>query len=190
MNHRIPLLLLSLMTFCQTAHALEVEGIQIPETVRSGDGETELLLNGAGLREKFYVDVYVAALYLQARTPDATAILSDDGPASVSMNIIYSEISKKKITDGWIDGLDDNTTSSERKAIQPRLEAFNKLFTAMQKGDVLRIDYTPARGTEVRLNGEWRGSVEGNDFFRALLKVWLGSDPVSKSLKQAMLGNN
>ena len=80
--------------------------------------------------------------------------------------------------------------SSERKAIQPRLEAFNKLFTAMQKGDLLRIDYTPARGTEVRLNGEWRGSVEGNDFFRALLKVWLGSDPVSKSLKLDMLGGN
>ena len=97
MNHRILLLLLSLMTFCMTAHALEVEGIEIPETIRSGDGETELLLNGAGLREKFYVDVYVAALYLQARTPDATTILNDDGPASVTMNIIYSEISKKKI---------------------------------------------------------------------------------------------
>jgi hypothetical protein len=42
----------------------------------------------------------------------------------------------------------------------------------------------------VRLNGEWRGSVEGNDFFRALLKVWLGPDPASKSLKQDMLGGN
>lgn len=190
MNNRILLLLCTLITFCMPAHALQIEGIEIPETIRSGDGETGLVLNGAGLREKFYVDVYVAALYLQARTPDAAAILSDDGPASVTMNIIYSELSKKKITDGWIDGLDDNTTSSERKAIQPRLEAFNKLFTTMKKGDVLRIDYTPAKGTEVRLNGEWRGSVEGNDFFRALLKVWLGSDPASKSLKQDMLGGH
>ena len=190
MNNRILLLLLSLMTIFTTAHALEIEGIEIPATIRSGDDKTELVLNGAGLREKFYVDVYLAALYLQARTPDAAAILSDDGPASVTMNIIYSEISKKKITDGWIDGLDDNLTSSERKDIQTRLEAFNKLFTAMQKGDVVRIDYTPDKGTEVRLNGEWRGSVEGNDFFRALLKVWLGSDPVSKSLKQDMLGGD
>jgi hypothetical protein len=190
MNNRILLLAFILMTFCLPAHALEIEGIAVPETIRSGDGKTGLVLNGAGLREKLYVDVYVAALYLQARTPDVAAILSDDGPASVIMHIIYSEISKKKITDGWIDGLDDNTTVSERKAIQPRLEAFNKLFTAMQKGDVLRIDYTPAKGTEVRLNGEWRGSIEGNDFFRALLKVWLGSDPVDKSLKKDMLGNS
>lgn len=190
MSNRILLLLCSLMTFFTTAHALEIEGVEIPATIRSGDGNTDLVLNGAGLREKFYVDVYVAGLYLQARTSDAAAILSDDGPASVVMHIVYSEVSKKKITDGWIDGLDDNTTASEREAIQPRLEAFNKLFTSMQKGDVLRIDYTPAKGTEVRLNGEWRGSVEGNDFFRALLKVWLGSDPVSKSLKQDMLGGD
>ena len=190
MTNRILLLLFTLTTLCMPAHALQVEGIEIPETISSGDGKTDLVLNGAGLREKFYVDVYVAALYLQARTADAAAILGDDGPASVTMNIIYSELSKKKITDGWIDGLDDNTTSSARKAIQSRLEAFNKLFTSMKKGDVLRIDYTPAKGTEVRLNGEWRGSVEGNDFFRALLKVWLGTDPVSKSLKQDMLGGN
>ncbi len=190
MNNRILPLLFSLMVCCTTAHALEIEGIEVPATIRSGDGNTELVLNGAGLREKLYIDVYVAGLYLPARISDAATILGDDGPASVIMNIVYSKISKKKITDGWIEGLDDNTTADERKAIQPRLEAFNRLFTAMQKGDELRIDYTPARGTEVRLNGELRGSVEGNDFFRALLKVWLGSDPVSKSLKQDMLGGD
>jgi hypothetical protein len=58
----------------------------------------------------------------------------------------------------------------------------------VHKGDVLSIEYTPHRGTEVRINGEWRGAIEGNDFFRALLKIWLGANPVSKSLKQDMLG--
>ncbi|MGB5177609.1 MAG: chalcone isomerase family protein, partial [Gammaproteobacteria bacterium] len=73
---------------------------------------------------------------------------------------------------------------------KPRLDAFNKLFTATKKGDVLSIAYTPEKGTEVRINGEWRGAVEGNDFFRALLKIWLGPNPVDKSLKQDMLGSN
>jgi hypothetical protein len=188
-KHVLPLVL-GLLIYSAPTYALEIEGIEIAETLSSADSKTRLLLNGAGLREKFFVDVYIGALYLQAKTPDARAILSDDGPASVLMHILYSEISKQKMTDGWIDGLDANLTKSERQAIQPRLEAFNKLFTATYEGDVLSIEYTPEKGTEVRINGEWRGAVEGNDFFRALLRIWIGSNPVSKSLKQDMLGSN
>jgi hypothetical protein len=182
-------LVLGLLICSMPAYAIEIEGIEIPETVSSADSKTTLMLNGAGLREKFFIDIYIGALYLQAKTPDARAILSDDGPASVHMYILHSEISKKKITDGWINGLDANLSNSELQAIQPQLDAFNNLFTVMTKGDVIRIEYTPEKGTEVRINNEWRGAVEGNDFFRALLKIWIGSQPVSKSLKQDMLGN-
>ena len=59
----------------------------------------------------------------------------------------------------------------------------------MRKGDEIRIDYLPDRGIQVRINGEWRGTVEGNDFFRALLSIWLGEKPVTKSLRSGMLGN-
>ena len=190
MYRHVLTLLLSLLIYSLPASAVEIEGVEIPETDSVVDSKTTLLLNGAGLREKFFIDVYIGALYLQAKTPDAHAILSDDGPASVHMHILYSEISKKKITDGWIDGLDANLPKNELQALQPQLDAFNKLFTVMKKGDVIRIDYTPEKGTEVRINGEWRGVVEGNDFFRALLKIWIGPNPISKSLKQDMLGSS
>jgi hypothetical protein len=172
------------------AYAIEIEGVEVAETIPSADSRTTLLLNGAGLREKLYIDIYIGALYLQAKTADASAILSDDGPASVRMHILYNEISKQKLTDGWMDGLDANLSKDELQAIQPRLDAFNELFTTVHKGDVLSIEYTPDKGTEVRINGEWRGAVKGNDFFRDLLKIWLGPNPVSKSLKQDMLNSN
>jgi len=190
MHRHVLTLLLSLLIYSLPASAIEIEGVEIPETVSPVDSKTTLILNGAGLREKFFVDVYIGALYLQATTPDARAILSDDGPASVHMHFLYSEISKKKITDGWIEGLDANLSKSELQALQPRVDAFNKLFTVLKKGDVLKIDYSDTKGTEVRINGEWRGAVEGNDFFRALLKIWIGTNPISKSLKQDMLGSN
>jgi hypothetical protein len=106
------------------------------------------------------------------------------------MHILYSEVSKKKITDGWNDGLEANLPDAELQALKPRLEKFNSLFQTLRKGDELRIDYTPETGTEVRINGEWRGAVEGSDFYRSLLKVWIGSHPVSDALKQGMLGND
>jgi len=183
-------LALSLLIHSIPAHAIVIEGVEVADTISFADGNTTLLLNGAGLREKLYIDVYVGALYLPAKTADAGAILSDTGPASVRMHILYKEISKQKLTDGWIDGLEANLSNDELRSIQPRLDAFNKLFTSVHKGDVLSIEYTPEKGTEVRVNGEWRGAVEGNDFFRALLKIWLGPNPVSKSLKSDMLNSN
>ena len=180
--------LLSLLFISLPVSAQQVQGIEVPDTLSVTNDDTMLLLNGTGIREKFFLDIYIGALYLPAATTDATAILNDTGPASVLMHFLYSEVSKQKITDGWEDGLEANLSSAELETIKPRLDKFNKLFRTVRTGEVIRIDYTPASGTEVRINNEWRGSIEGNDFFRALLQVWLGSHPVSKALKQGMLG--
>ena len=182
-------LLFSLVFTCLPVTAVEVEGVDIPDTFAFNNSDTTLVLNGAGLREKFFLDIYISALYLPAKTPDAGAILSDTGPASVLMHILHSEISKKKMVNAWNEGLERNLSQKELAAIGPQLKKFNSLFKAVREGEKIRIDYRPDTGTEVRINGEWRGAIEGNEFFRALLHIWLGEDPVSKSLKQEMLGD-
>jgi len=174
----------------QPLHAVTINGTGIPDSVSLQENGTQLLLNGAGIREKFFMDIYIGALYLQKNMHDADAILADDGYASVLMHFIYSEVDREKITAGWTDGLTANLTAERMQAIKPRLEKFNTLFRTVVKGDVIRIDYVPDSGTQVRINGEWRGSVEGNDFFRDLLRIWLGKKPISKSLKHDMLGLN
>jgi hypothetical protein len=183
------ILLYSLIFTCLPVAAMEVEGVNIPDTFTFNNSDTTLVLNGAGLREKFFLDIYIGALYLPAKTPDARAILGDTGPASVLMHILHGEISKEKITGGWNEGLEKNISQKKLAAIEPQLKKFNSLFKTVRKGDSMRIDYRPETGTEVRINGEWRGAVEGNEFFRALLSIWLGEDPVGKSLKHEMLGN-
>lgn len=187
--NRLTIALATFICFAgQTAYGVTIDDIEIPDSLTLPSGSPELVLNGAGMRKKLFMDIYIGALYLPARTNDAAAILEDDGPASVAMHIRYGEISRDKIIGGWEDGITANLDESGQQAIRTRLDAFNSLFTAVKEGDVIRIDYTPGRGTEVRINGEWRGAIEGNDFFRALLKIWLGHKPVRESLKNDMLG--
>jgi hypothetical protein len=174
----------------QPALAVPVEGVEIPDTITQAGGEQTLLLNGVGIRKKFFMDIYIGALYLPAKTSDSSAILGGSGPASVLMHFLYSEVSKKKITDGWNDGLKANLDPGAMQSLAADLERFNSLFRTVRKGEAIRIDYSPGTGTEVRINDELRGTVAGNDFYRALLKVWLGPRPVSKSLKKAMLGTD
>jgi len=172
----------------QSPGAITIDGTEIPDTVTIPDSGATLLLNGAGIREKFFVDIYVGALYLEKKMRDPAAILADNGPAGILMHFTYSEVSREKIIEGWEDGLADNLSAERMHSIKPRLEEFNALFRTVVKGDVIHIDYVPDSGTQVRINDELRGTVEGNDFFRDLLRIWLGTEPASKSLKHDMLG--
>jgi hypothetical protein len=177
---------LALSSFAATA--MEIEGVEIPDTLSLPNSDTTLVLNGAGVREKFFMDIYIGALYLESKTSTAKTILNDTGAASVLMHFLYSEVSKEKLTNGWSEGFEKNTSHAKMQAIEERITMFNKLFQTVHEGDVIRLDYLPESGTQVRINGEWRGKVEGNDFFRALLAIWLGEKPVTKSLRKGMLG--
>jgi hypothetical protein len=56
--------LLALLLAALPASAREVGGVSIPDTSMLG-GKT-LRLNGAGVRSKFFISIYVGALYLEA----------------------------------------------------------------------------------------------------------------------------
>lgn len=166
--------------------ALDVEGVKLDDSAALG-GET-LVLNGAGVRKKFVIKVYVGALYLASKTSDADAAITMPGPKRVIMHFLYKEVEAAKIASAWTDGMKDNLSQAEFDALRQRLDAFNRLFPTMRKGDRAVIDYSPQSGLRVSINGKDVGGVEGEDFMRALLRVWLGSKPVDSGLKDGMLG--
>jgi len=61
-------------------------------------------------------------------------------------------------------------------------------------GDVILIDYlpgsVPGSGTRVTINGVVKATIAGEDFNRALLRIWLGDKPADSDLKKGMLGQN
>lgn len=171
-----------------TALAKEVAGVSLPETVTLGS--KPLVLNGAGIRSKFFIKVYVGALYLPARTRDAETILRGTGPVAMHMHVVHSEISKEKLVDAWNDRFDANLEAAERARLGPRIARFNGLFRSVRKGEVMRLDYQPGVGTTVSINNETRGVIEGEDFMQAWLGIWLGREPADTGLKKGLLGGD
>jgi len=181
-------LLLVLMLWCSnTAFARDIAGVALPESVVL-DTPPALVLNGAGIRTKFFFKIYVGALYLPVRTQDVAAVLHHTGPVAIHMHFLHSEVSKQKLVDAWNDGFNANLNTEERNRLNDRIKRFNELFETTRKGDVIRLDYQPSIGTRVSINLTVRGIIEGEDFMQALLKIWLGPNPVDSDLKQAMLG--
>lgn len=169
--------------------SLEIAGVNVAEEVTLAESQEKLVLNGAGIRKKFVIKVYVGALYLPSRETTVDGIVGGGGSRKVVMHFLYKEVEAKKLTAAWSDGFAGNLTPEERKTLAARLERFNSLFTTARKGDVYELDLVAGKGTTVRFNGRELGRVEGDDFNRALLKVWLGKKPADNGLKKAWLGN-
>lgn len=168
--------------------AVEIKGVTVPDSVKAATVDRDLLLNGAGIRKKFFVSVYIGALYLVEKSTSAEQIIEAEQPKRVAMHFLYDKVEAKKLQDAWIEGFQENVPEAELQKLSERLGTFNTYFGDAVKGDVVNLDYLPGTGTRVTINGETKGTVPGADFNRALLRVWLGDKPVTRGLKEAMLG--
>ena len=188
MKHALKLIVATLFfTLTISAQALELKGVKIDETAQVGG--SALVLNGAGVRTKLMFKVYVAGLYLTQKQVDANAVINDTGNKRVSMHFLR-ELSAEKLLHGMNEGFEDNNSVAEMTAIDAQMKAFRQMMAsakAVKEGDVIVLDLT-STGTQVSLNGKTLGNIEGAGFNQALLRVWLGAQPVDAALKKSMLG--
>ncbi len=175
-------------TMMVPVEAAKVAGVELDNSVQISADTPQLVLNGAGIRKKLFIKVYVGALYLQNKATSVDAVLNQNGAKRVLMHFLYKKVEREKLIDGWQEGFSKNTSAAEMEQLQARLADFNDLFTDAKKGDVILLDYVPDQGTRVTINGQAKGTVPGADFNKALLKVWLGDSPADNGLKEAMLG--
>ncbi len=166
--------------------AVEIEGVTLPDSIQL-QGK-RLQLNGAGIRSKFFFDIYVGGLYLEQPASSAKAILAATGNKRITMNILYGEVDRERLTNGWETGFRKNQSGPQMQHLQDRLNSFNAFFVTAHRGDAIVFDLLSDGSTHVSINGSEKGVIEGADFQQALLAVWLGKKPADSDLKKAMLG--
>lgn len=151
-------------------------------------GEYELILNGAGIREKFWINMYVGALYLPQKSSDAQAILKSDKPLAVRLHIVSKLITSKRMSDAVNDGF-EKSTGGNTAPLKNRINKLEGFFSEeIHDDDVFDMTYQPEIGVVVYKNGEKLGVIEGKDFKEALFGIWLSKDPAEEDMKEAMLG--
>lgn len=168
------------------ARGNEVAGVKMPDTLQAG--QVRLLLNGAGVRSKYFIDAYVAGLYLPQKERDPDKIIAADAPMAVRMQIVSSLITPERMEEALRESF-NNATGGNLEPIRAPLEKFISVFKDnIALGDVYEIIYQPGKGIEVRKNGVSKATAEGLEFKRACFGTWLGSRPAHAGLKKAMLG--
>jgi Chalcone isomerase-like len=185
---RFTLALLATFVLSLSALAVDVSGIKIPDSAKI-EGQ-ELTLNGAGIRTRMFIKVYVAGLYLEQKANAAGAILGNKGVKRLALHIMR-DLKADVFSSALQDGLNANNSAGELAKVDGKIKEFSGIISGLggvKKGDLVQLDYLPVAGTRVVINGEAKGVIGGEDFFRALLKVWLGEKPIDADLKKNLLG--
>jgi hypothetical protein len=178
------LLLLAGLGLGAPARALEIAGVAVPDALVVGG--RSLQLNGAGLRSRLFVKVYVGALYLEQRSPDARVILGADAPWAVTL-VFRRDVDHEKILDAFVAAFEQNSPG-QLEQLRPQLEIFHGVLRDLRAGESLTLHYLPGAGTTLTVPGGGMALVPGRPFAEAVLRTWLGEHPTDGSLKQALLG--
>lgn len=172
-----------------SAQAVELEGVKFEPTAQVGGAA--LQLNGAGLRTRVFFKVYVAGLYVPQKANNAAALLAQKGPRRVAITMLRN-VDSDTFSASLVEGLKNNLSEAQFTGFKAQIDALNANFKAAgeaKKGDVIHLEFAPEAGTRVVVNGKPQGNaIAGEDFFTAVLRIWLGDKPADADLKKGMVG--
>lgn len=181
---------LAIVLISLPAFSLDIGGISLPDSLKTESGQN-LLLNGAGIRNKWFMDLYVGGLYLKEKQADADSIIAAQEPMAIRLHITSDMITSERMTDATREGFEHSTQGNEEpimKEISTLLDSFKQ---PIQEGDIFDFVYLPQKGVTIFKNDGLLQHIDTGDdkaFKEALFGIWLCDKPAQKSLKKAMLG--
>lgn len=188
-THRLLALLLTVCALAPAAAQVKIEGQTF--AAQAHVGETELRLNGVGLRAVAWLKGYAAGLYLSKKATNAADVLVMQGPKRLQLRMLQ-EVSTQEFIKAFDKGIKRNTPEDALPGMVDRMAKFDAQLTAMgkvRKGDVVDLDFVPGRGLTMTWNGKLQGEpIPGGDLYTALLKIFIGDKPTDPELKTGLLG--
>ena len=193
---QVPLIILTLITLLfatYSTQAYQVSDLDVSEVVPATAERPELKLNGAALRELYLlIESYVGSLYLEKPSTSAQEILDDNTTHKrMVFHTMIKKVGARRIANALQEALVLNITEEEHQELQDEVGQMLGYFQGkMHRGDETWFDFIPGKGTVVTINGQEQGIIQGDLFFRALLSIWIGENPVGRDFKNEILGLN
>jgi Chalcone isomerase-like len=183
--------LFAALAAANAANAAEVNGVKFEETIDLSG--SKLVLNGAGTRYKAVFKVYAAGLYLGKKAGTPEEVLAAPGNKRIAITMLR-DIDANELGKLFYRGIEDNMPKNEFSKLVPAVLRMSQMFSDyknLKTGDVFTIDSIAGTGTIITIKGKPYGEpFKEADFFNALARIWLGSNPADWKLKDAMLGKS
>ena len=149
--------------------------------------------NGMSIRSKFMIGIYDIALYLGEMTEDAETAITARYAKQLRM-VSRRNIKGSLLENAFKDGIRANSSAKEYQKIASVIDdVFGELFktNTIKEGAMFTIEFSPEHG--VRLNYDEVGDlpyIKEEGFDQAILRAWLGDNPISLEMKKDLLGQH
>jgi hypothetical protein len=161
-----------------------IGGVVFPDKVSVGG--SSLVLNGGGVREKYFMDLYSCGLYIKQKSSDANKIIDNSENMAIHIQIVSSLVTREKFIETVNEGF---SKASHGSVTADQKSTFMGFFSdPFKKGDKIQLEYVSGTGLKVYKNGSYKGVIASSAFKKALFSIWLGNNPASADLKNKMLG--
>lgn len=172
------------------SNGLTISSVDLLEEIDASSKAPALKLNGAALRELYLlVETYVGALYLESPSQDPQYIINSQQYKRMEFHVVMKKVSARRLSNALKEALVLNITGEELTQLQPDIDTMLSFFEGnLRAGDKVTFDYDPKAGTKIGVGNQLKGVIPGKAFYSALLKVWVGENPVSREFKEDILG--
>jgi hypothetical protein len=147
-----------------------------------------LVLNGSGIRTKLVFKVYVASLYVPAKVGDLQGVLASN-PRRVQLNLLR-DLSADDLAGALADGIKETSSAEQAAAAKTQTDQLLSIMKSVgqaKSGQVVTLDFVGG-DTRIGFDGQAKGSIAGDAFNAALMRIWMADKPVQPDLRKAMLG--
>ena len=146
---------------------------------------TTLKIKGTGLLRYWGFKAYVGALYTEVGYDIENGMT--DKAKRIELEY-FRPIKGEDFGPATDKSISKNVDAETFERLRPQIDYHNSLYENVEPGDRYSLTYIPGRGTELALNGEPKGIIEGADFAEAVFSIWLGPKPLNKSFKEQIMG--
>jgi hypothetical protein len=165
--------------------AEKVEGVEFNDYYEWNG--TPLRLSGTGVLQRFFLNGYAAALYLGEGVSPGGSL--GDVPRRIEIEY-FRAIPADAFVSATVKGVLRNVDSETHARIRGSIGRINSLYQDVVPGDRYALTYIPGVGTELSLNGEPKGVVEGAEFSAALFGIWIGGAALDEGLREELLAGS
>jgi hypothetical protein len=151
------------------------------------DKPVRLVLTGTAMREKYFLNVYALASYIQegSGVRNADELAAADMPKQLHL-VMQRNVNGKDMAEAFVTAIRANHPAPEFN------EEVNMLVEKLRgdtarKGDHIYLTHVPGVGLEVKVAGRMEFVIRNPEFPRAVWDIYLGRNNLGEGIKKGLV---
>jgi len=168
------------------ASGVTVEGNSYPKTVTIEGKQLKLI--GAGLREKYWFDVYTMGAYSESGKCATSAIINTDEVKYLRLDMLR-DVEAEKMVSSIDESFGNNMPKNASAELKKQRKTFASYFkTECKEKTVIEFTYVPGTGVIMKQNGKKLGPpLTGQAFMKVFWSLYFSKNTCCDDLKEQIL---